>query len=296
MAYVKVHEEILDSSIWSECHATRIVWITMLAMADQDGVVQASIGGLAHRAHVTREECETALRCFLSPDPDSRDGTTGERIETVPGGWLLLNHANYREKQTREQVAVAERVARHRERQKLPKQAETLPTVTGVDVTPSNARKRLSASASASASESASVPDGFSEFWEAFQHKVARPNAERAWKRISIPPGSELAATIIDRAKAYAAATPDKAFRAHPATWLNRRGWEDELPAAPQPTRRVQPSEPPRNAMVPAARIEAVLHKPGDPDCQCENCCRERVHAIRGITSVNARVEKRTAQ
>jgi len=116
MTFVKLHGEILDSSVWSEPHATRIVWITMLAMADQDGVVRASIGGLAHRARVTNEECRAALACFLGPDPDSRDRTTGERIEEVPGGWLILNHGNFREKQTREQALTAARVAKHRAR------------------------------------------------------------------------------------------------------------------------------------------------------------------------------------
>lgn len=94
--YAKVHQTILDSSIWSEPHATRIVWITMLAMADADGVVSASVSGLARRAVVTRDECEAALETFLAPDPDSSDGTSGERIERVRGGWRILNHGHYR--------------------------------------------------------------------------------------------------------------------------------------------------------------------------------------------------------
>lgn len=118
MSFVKLHGTILDSSIWSQPHYVRIVWITMLAMADMDGIVSASVDGLARRAVVTIAECEKALQVFMSPDPHSRDGSTGERIEKVPGGWLILNHAAYREKRTPQQIATAARVARHRARKK----------------------------------------------------------------------------------------------------------------------------------------------------------------------------------
>lgn len=219
--YTKLHSTILDSSVWAESIATRIVWITMLAMADQNGVVQASAGGLARRANVTREECDEALAVFLGPDPDSRDGTTGERIEKVPGGWLVLNHANYRDKQTREQEQTALRVARHRAKQ----------SVTCNDVTDGNAEKRVSASASlhSASSDGGSTEggDGFEAFWEAFGYKKAKPNALKAWGKIK--PDAELVAKIVTAAAAYRASISDRSYQAHPATWLNARRWEDEI-------------------------------------------------------------------
>lgn len=118
MSFVKLHGSILDSSIWSQTDTTRLVWITMLAMANENGVVEASVDGLARRAVVSIESCEGALAALLGPDPRSRDGTAGERIEKVPGGWLVLNHGNYRERRTAEQVATAKRVAEHRARKK----------------------------------------------------------------------------------------------------------------------------------------------------------------------------------
>lgn len=124
MSFTKLHATILDSSVWLEPAHVRIVWITMLAMADQHGVVHASVGGLAHRARVSKEECEEALAVFLGPDPDSRDETSGERIEKVAGGWLVLNHANYRDRQTKQQALTAERVARHRAKHAAPSVTE----------------------------------------------------------------------------------------------------------------------------------------------------------------------------
>lgn len=75
----------------------KVVWITMLAMADRDGVVWASVPGLAHRAGVGLGECRVALEKFLGPDLESRTTENeGRRIEAVDGGWRLLNHGKYR--------------------------------------------------------------------------------------------------------------------------------------------------------------------------------------------------------
>lgn len=69
----------------------------MLAMADKNGEIHASIPGLAKRAGVTIAECESALECFLSPDAYSRTADhEGRRIKVIDGGWSLLNHAKYR--------------------------------------------------------------------------------------------------------------------------------------------------------------------------------------------------------
>jgi hypothetical protein len=113
--FVKIYQTILDSSVWSEPHATRLVWITMLAMADAAGRVEASIGGLARRAQVTKEECENALNVLLSPDPDDKSKIDdGRRIRPCDRGWMITNAEYYRELRTLRQEQTAERVRRHR--------------------------------------------------------------------------------------------------------------------------------------------------------------------------------------
>ena len=95
--YTKLFGKILDSTIWQEDNPTRIVWITMLAMSDKDGMVSGTVPGLARRAGVSLEECEVALKKFVSPDKYSNSQEfEGRRIERVDGGWRLLNHAKYR--------------------------------------------------------------------------------------------------------------------------------------------------------------------------------------------------------
>jgi hypothetical protein len=156
--FVKLYETILDSSIWGEGHGTRLVWITMLAMADENGVVIASAGGLARRANVSREELADALAVLSAPDPDSKSPEfEGRRIERVDGGWLVLNHRRYRDMRSSRQIATAKRVAEHRA--KVTAQRSAGP-VTGNNVTPGNeGESKASASASASASESGSDLD-----------------------------------------------------------------------------------------------------------------------------------------
>ncbi len=67
-------------------------------------------------------------------------------------------------------------------------------------------------------------PD-FVAFWNAYDRKVAKPLAAKAWLKIN--PDAALASEIIKAAEAYAKAQPDPEFRKHPATWLNARCWED---------------------------------------------------------------------
>jgi len=95
--YTKLFQNIIASSVWQEPMETKLVWITMLAMADQHGKVSASVPGLAHIAGVPLKATETAIETFLAPDPYSRTtDNEGRRIEPTDGGWVILNHSKYR--------------------------------------------------------------------------------------------------------------------------------------------------------------------------------------------------------
>lgn len=101
--YTKLFSSIIASTIWREPNHVRCVWVTMLAMSDKNGIVEASIPGLADMARVTVQECEEALARFREPDPYSRTKDhDGRRIADVDGGFQLLNHAKYRDMLTAE--------------------------------------------------------------------------------------------------------------------------------------------------------------------------------------------------
>lgn len=119
--HTPLFRSILDSTIWQESIDTKILWITMLAMADRDGAVHASIPGLAARAKIGIEECEASIQRLMSPDPYSRTkDNDGRRIAEIDGGWRLLNHSKYRDLAAKEDARAknAERQRRFQERRK----------------------------------------------------------------------------------------------------------------------------------------------------------------------------------
>lgn len=120
--YNKLFTKILDSSIWLEPPPTRLVWLTFIAVMDEEGYCQfASVANLAHRARVTLEEAKEAVKCLEGPDENSSDPDhEGRRVERVSGGWIVLNASKYRELVTRQAIRekTRERVARFRERKR----------------------------------------------------------------------------------------------------------------------------------------------------------------------------------
>lgn len=97
--FTKLFGSILASTVWREDDKVRLVWITLLAMADQRGVAEGSVPGIADLARVSLEDCERALGRLQEPDRYSRSQDHGgRRIEPVEGGFRVLNHARYREK------------------------------------------------------------------------------------------------------------------------------------------------------------------------------------------------------
>jgi len=97
MPFVKLDCKILYSSIWAETPETKTVWITMLALADQNGIVPATAPGISIAAVVSLEATRKALAIFESPDPDSKSlENKGRRVERVDGGYKILNYESYR--------------------------------------------------------------------------------------------------------------------------------------------------------------------------------------------------------
>ena len=96
--FTKLFSSLIFSTVWREEMPVKIVWITMLAMANRNGEVLASVPGLADAARVSLPQCRHALKRLASPDPDSRTKDhQGRRIIEVDGGWRLLNYPTYRE-------------------------------------------------------------------------------------------------------------------------------------------------------------------------------------------------------
>ncbi len=185
--YTKLFQSLVTSSLWTESDRTRIVWITLLAMADKYGEIQASIPGLARIAGVPLEDCEKAIELFLAPDKHSRtEDFEGRRIEKIDGGWALLNHAKYRRMASdidrREKAAERKRRQRNRDESRHVTPCHASVTHGPVSVTPECAIAEAEAEAEAEM-QSNSIP--INPLFAASQAPEASAGASLVQKEIS---------------------------------------------------------------------------------------------------------------
>ncbi len=119
--YSKLFSSIVNSSIWSEDSDVRVLWVTLMAMADQRGFIFGSVSGLARITSIPIEKVLATMEKFLAPDPLSSDASRapergGRRIEVVDGGWRMFNydHYNHIKDADDRRAQVREAVQRHR--------------------------------------------------------------------------------------------------------------------------------------------------------------------------------------
>jgi hypothetical protein len=249
--YNKLFSKIVDSSIWLESDATRIVWLTMIAVMDEDGfVVMASIENLARRANVSVARCATAVAVLEGPDPNSADpDNEGRRIERVPGGWLVLNASKHRQMVTRQvdRENNRRRVKRHREKQTvMPGNASSV-TCNGASVT-CNASEAVSEAVSEAETRSRSeaekprtsrARDEFDEFWEHYPKKTGKTAARREWDRAKNRPGMAVVLHALLQQKQSMQWLKDGGqYIPNPATWIHQGRWDDRPMEIPQVTEK----------------------------------------------------------
>lgn len=220
--FVKLWASILDSSVWSEDPQIRLVWITMLVMADENGFVGASVDGLARRANVPEEAVAAALEAFQSPDPKSRSKESeGRRIEPVERGWHIINHGYFRNLRDAE-------VRKAYERERKKSYRERVRDTSGTEAGP-YAYASSDASGTSKKRTKKPAPEGFDEFWKAYAKDSDKKRAKVAWEK-NVP--MDQISLVIERASAYHKACIDADHpQKHAATWLNGECWNDnDLP------------------------------------------------------------------
>lgn len=79
-----------------------------------------------------------------------------------------------------------------------------------------------------------SEPEGFADFWQQYPKKVAKLDALKSWRKLK--PSSRVLADLMAGLAIQKASDQWRKnggeFIPHPATWLNKRRWEDETQAA----------------------------------------------------------------
>jgi hypothetical protein len=234
--YNRIFNDLPDSSIWVEDYPTRIVWTTLLAVMDQEGYVKmAHVSNMARRANVTLEEAAKALEILSSPDrfdPDQKN--EGRRIERTEGGWIVLN--------AEERNAIANNAdLMRRNREKAQRHRDKLKVTDGNPVT-ENGDESPERDQESPLRQDQTKPDkvspkgveysaNFLAFWRAYPKRVAKADAWASWKRQKL---DDLLCDILEALSCQVELWVDPKFIPYPATWLNRRQWEDEsMPTLP---------------------------------------------------------------
>lgn len=122
--FTKLFSSITNSTVWAEDSDTRVVWVTLLAMAERDGYIPASIPGIANMARVSIEKTKEALEKFMAPDEYSRSKEhDGRRLEEADRGFQLLNYCKFRDMRDQENRRATNRASqrayRAREKERM---------------------------------------------------------------------------------------------------------------------------------------------------------------------------------
>ena len=269
--YTKLFSSILASTIWREPMEVRIVWITLLAMAGRDGIAEGSVPGVADFARLPVSVTRASLERLCEPDPDSRSTEhEGRRIQPVDGGWLILNHAKYRSKlnadERREYLKIKAREYRRRPKivntsvdkrsgsstQYTHAEAEAEATTDKIKTQDQDPPVRASRSLSKPTPE----PEAFTRFWKQYPKRVGKGAALRAWAK-NAPPLAAVLSSLEWQCRQPDWLRDQGQYIPHPATWLNRRGWEDEPFNAPAYEPPVQ-TKPGRGARLLQAGRNAI--------------------------------------
>ena len=105
----------------------------------------------------------------------------------------------------------------------------------------------------------------FEQFWKIYPRHEVKVKARRAFERIN--PGDSVLKQMlqwIEQAK-YSVQWQDKKFIPHPATWLNQRRWEDDIPP-------IKPQAPKDPAM--------YVGEPDDRECRIDDEDRKKLQEI----------------
>lgn len=103
--FVKVHEQIFNSSIMEENLEVRYIWFCLLTLADREGFVDMTTAAIARRINIDEVVVVDAINKFLQPDPTSRTVLfEGKRLEKIREsfGWKIINYIHYRDLRSEE--------------------------------------------------------------------------------------------------------------------------------------------------------------------------------------------------
>ena len=216
--YVKMYEQLFNSSIMEQPLDIRYIWMCILTLADKEGYIDMTIPSIARRINISDNKVANAIDLFVAPDPSSRTPDhDGRRLEPIREsfGWRVINYIKYRD--LRDQEARREYMRDYMKKRRTQNVKHVNTCKQSLAHTDTDTTTYKSAF--------------FDLFWREYPKKKGKGAAESAWKKLK--PDAKLQLRIMAALKSQKAGKDwlkdAGQFIPHPATWLNQHRWEDEV-------------------------------------------------------------------
>lgn len=249
--FITIHRKILDWG-WFKKTNTFHLFIYLLLTANfadgyfegrlvKRGQLATSLPSISTGTGLSIQQIRTALNHLISTGEVTDESCHQYRIITV------VKYDEY-QKATGKSTDDQQTINRQSNRQSTDESTDDQQQYNNNNKYNKETNKQGNNNNTSPASRESVRPDDFDfeVFWQAYPKKVSKPDAIKAWKKIK--PDELMQREIIRglmRWKGSDQWTRDGGqYIPYPATWLNRRGWEDECPAA-RPERKPEPAKPP---------------------------------------------------
>ena len=266
-SFGKLYAKTFTGSLYG-CGPVRLaVWAYAIANAlPPDGIVELNPKMLSGAIGTDEAQTTEAIAYLCAPDPHSRNPEDdGRRLRNVSGfQYKLVNFTAHRNGRDDEERRAYNRIKQREHRQKMSTMSKNVKLVskTGCAASPENSVlsnsqttdsdsnnpvkqdvidiSGLSAKAEAEAeAENNITPSGgvgvcsanFESFWNCYPRKVAKHAAIKAFKAaISKIDIESMLKALATQKQSQQWQKDGGRFIPHPATWLNRGQWADEVP------------------------------------------------------------------
>jgi len=225
--YGKIFEMMYEGTLYGNWEAI-VTFQQMIVLADDEGFLDITPQALAARTSVPLEIITKGIEVLEGDDPHSRTkGHDGKRIirinENRPWGWQIVNYTKYRNMASHEdrKAYMREYMRERRKHEKLTcKQSVNTHKQTVADVTHTDTYTNTN-------------KDIFAQFWGAYPKKKSKGRAQKTWDKLSrqkkLPDINIIISAIEVQKNTLGWQKDNGQFVPYPSTWLNNKGWLDEI-------------------------------------------------------------------
>jgi len=242
--YGKIFESAFAGTLYGSGPTVFAVWSFVIATAKPPGAVELNPKMLAACIGTDIQDIRNAIGYLCQPDPDSRNQEEdGRRLMHLVGlQYQVVSFEKYRLMRSEDDRRAYMRDYMRDYRSGKQKGLREFTSPNGKHELAMLAEAEAEAEAIKDLAENGREPDPvltitpFERFWKAYPRKAKKPAAQKAFMALS-PTERTLRQilTAIDKAKESPQWKDGGGkYIPHPATWINNRCWEDELPLAPE--------------------------------------------------------------